>query len=89
MPRLVSTGASAQPNFTTSRGEVTPAPYAGDVVRHVFTVTNTGNPATYASVSSSLRRGFLVSAEGDCASARFDDSGDLEWHSGRFVAGAT
>ena len=87
---VVSTGASAQPNFTTSRGEVTPAaPYAGDVVRHVFTVTNTGNPATYASVSSSLRTGFLVSAEGDCASARFDDSGNLEWHSGRFESGAT
>lgn len=87
---IVSTAASAQPNFTASRGEVAPAaPYAGDVVRHVFTVTNTGTPATYVSVSSSLRRGFLISAEGDCASAKFDDSGNLAWHSGRFDSGAT
>jgi hypothetical protein len=64
-------------------------PYAGDVVRHVFTVTNTGTPATYASVSSSLRRGFLIGVEGDCAPARFDDGGDLAWHSGHFDAGAT
>jgi hypothetical protein len=84
-----SAAACAQPDFTTSRGEVTPAaPYAGDVVRHAFTVTNTGAPASYASVSSSLRRGFLISTEGDCAPAKFDDSGDLAWHSGRFDAGA-
>jgi hypothetical protein len=38
-----SGAAVAQPNFTTSRGVVEPAaPYAGDVVRHVFTITNTG-----------------------------------------------
>ena len=87
---IASTAASAQPNFTASRGEVAPAaPYAGAVVRHVFTVTNTGTPATYVSVSSSLRRGFLISAEGDCASAKFDDSGNLAWHSGRFDSGAT
>ena len=86
----VSTAALAQPDFTTSRGEVTPAaPYAGDVVRHVFTVTNTGTPASYASVTSSLRKGFLISAEGDCAPLKFDDSDDLIWHSGRFDAGAT
>ena len=42
-----------------------------------------------SSVSSSLRRGFLISAEGDCASAKFDDSGNLAWHSGRFNSGAT
>lgn len=85
----LSTAALAQPDFTTSRGEVIPAsPRAGDVVRHVVTLTNTGSPAT-ASVSSSLRRGFLIDTEGDCAPARFDDSGDLVWHNGSFNQGET
>jgi hypothetical protein len=85
----LSTAALAQPNFTTSRGEVIPAsPRAGDVVRHVVTLTNTGSPAT-ASVSSSLRRGFLIDTEGDCAPARFDDSGDLAWPNGNFDTGET
>jgi hypothetical protein len=86
---VLSTAAMAQPNFTTSRGEVIPAsPRAGDVVRHVVTLTNTGSPAT-ASVSSMLRRGFLIGTEGDCAPARFDDSGDLVWPNGNFDTGET
>jgi hypothetical protein len=85
----LSTAALAQPDFSTSRGEVVPAaPYAGDVVRHVFTIINTGGTAGPVHVSTSLRRGFLIGAEGDCAPAQFE-SGDLTWHAGRFDAGAT
>jgi hypothetical protein len=87
---VLSTAALAQPDFTTSRGVVEPAaPYAGDVVRHVFTVTNTGSAAGPVLVSTSLRRGFLIGTEGDCASARFEGGGDFTWHAGRFDAGAT
>lgn len=86
----VSTAAIAQPDFTTSRGEVTPAaPRAGDVVRHVFTIINTGTPASSVFVSTSLRRGFLISTEGDCAPATFDDSGDLAWRNHNFGTNVT
>jgi hypothetical protein len=84
------TGALAQPDFTSSRGEVIPtAPYAGDVVRHVFTITNTGGSVGPVLVSTSFRRGFLIGAEGDCAATRFDGSGSFTWHEGGFLAGMT
>jgi hypothetical protein len=86
----VSTSASAQPNFSTSRGVVEPAaPRAGDVVRHVFTITNTGGTVGPVFISTSLRRGFLIGTEGDCAGASFDSSGDLRWHEGAFHNGQT
>ena len=85
-----SGAALAQPNFTTSRGVVEPAaPYAGDVVRHVFTITNTGWSVGPVFISTSLRRGFLIGTEGDCASAKFDSGGDLRWHEGAFENGET
>jgi hypothetical protein len=63
---LTSTAAVAQ-NFSTSRGEVVPAaPRAGDVVRHVFTIVNTGDPVS-PRVSTSIRSGFLIGTEGDSA----------------------
>lgn len=84
------TAAIAQPNFSTSRGEVTPAaPYAGDVVRHVFTIVNTGGTAGPVHISTSLRRGFLIGTEGDCARASVDSSSDLTWHQGAFHQGET
>jgi hypothetical protein len=86
----ISTGAFAQPNFATSRGEVMPAaPYAGDVVRHVFTVTNTGAPAGPVLISTTLGRGFLIGTEGDCSPAKSNSIGDLEWRDGFFDSGAT
>jgi uncharacterized protein DUF3592 len=86
----VSTAAFAQPNFSTSRGAVEPAaPYAGDVVRHVFTITNTGGTAGPVFILTSLRRGFLIGTEGDCARASVDSSGDLRWHEGAFHQGET
>jgi hypothetical protein len=82
--------AVAQPNFTASRGVVEPAaPYAGDVVRHVFTITNTGWSVGPVFISTSLRRGFLIGTEGDCAGASVDSSGDLRWHEGGFDSGVT
>jgi len=85
-----SGAAVAQPNFTTSRGEVEPAaPYAGDVIRHVFTITNTGGSVGPVFISTSLRRGFLIGTEGDCASAKVGNGGDFEWHSGGFETGVT
>jgi Protein of unknown function (DUF3592) len=87
---VLFTGASAQPNFSTSRGVVEPAsPYAGDVVRHVFTIINTGGSAGPAFILTSLRSGFLIGIEGDCAGARVDSSGDLRWHEGAFHQGET
>jgi Protein of unknown function (DUF3592) len=86
----LSTAAVAQPDFTSSRGEVAPAaPRAGDVVRHVFTIINTGTPAAPVLISTSLRRGFLIGAEGDCASATFDDNGDLAWRNNNFETGVS
>ena len=85
-----SGAALAQPNFTTSRGVVEPAaPFAGDVVRHVFTITNTGWSVGPVFISTSLRRGFLIGTEGDCASATVGSGGDFEWHSGGFETGVT
>ena len=85
-----SSAAFAQPNFTTSRGVVEPAaPYAGDVVRHVFTITNTGGSVGPVMISTSLRRGFLIGTEGDCAAAQVGGDGDFEWHSGGFESGVT
>ena len=40
-------------------------------------------------MSTSLRRGFLIGTEGDCAPAKFDDSGDFDWHNGGFDTGET
>lgn len=86
----LSTAALAQPDFSTSRPEMVPAaPYAGDVVRHVFTIINTGGTAAPVHVSTSLRRGFLVGTEGDCASAPIESGGDWTWHAGHFDAGAS
>jgi hypothetical protein len=86
----LSTAALAQPNFSTSQGVVEPAaPRAGDVVRHVFTITNTGGSVGPVFISTSLRRGFLIGTEGDCAGAGVDSSGDLRWHEGGFQNGQT
>ena len=83
------TGALAQPNFSTSRGDVEPAaPYAGDVVRHVFTITNTGWTVGPVLIATSLNRGFLIGTEGDCARASVDN-GVLRWHEGAFQNGET
>jgi Protein of unknown function (DUF3592) len=90
IPAAWPTAALAQPNFSTSRGEVEPAaPRAGDVVRHVFTITNTGWSVGPVFISTSLRRGFLIGTEGDCAGASVDSSGDLRWHEGAFHQGET
>ena len=40
-------------------------------------------------ISTSLRRGFLIGTEGDCASAKVGSDGDFEWHSGGFETGVT
>lgn len=86
----ISTAALAQPNFSTSRGVVEPAaPYAGDVVRHVFTITNTGWTVGPVFISTALRRGFLIGTEGDCARASVDGSSNLRWHEGAFHQGET
>jgi hypothetical protein len=80
-----STAAPAQQNFSTSRGVVEPAdPRAGDVVRHVFTITNTGGTVGPVHISTSLNRGFLIGTEGDCAGTNADSSGNLTWHQGAF-----
>jgi hypothetical protein len=82
---LTSTAAVAQ-NFSTSRGEVVPAaPRAGDVVRHVFTIVNTGDPVS-PRVSTSIRSGFLIGTEGDCAPD--GESGrDIVWRQRAFDVG--
>jgi hypothetical protein len=84
------TAALAQPNFSASRGEVEPAnPRAGDVVRHVFTITNTGSTVGPVHISTSVNRGFLIGIEGDCAGTDVDSSGGLTWHQGAFHNGET
>ena len=85
----LSTAALAQPNFSTSRGVVEPAePRAGDVVRHVFTLVNTGWTVGPVHISTSIRRGFLIGTEGDCAGASVGN-GDFTWHQGAFHNGQT
>jgi hypothetical protein len=82
--------ALAQPNFSTSRGVVEPAePRAGDVVRHVFTITNTGGSVGPVFISTSINRGFLIGTEGDCAGVSVDSSGNLRWYEGGFQTGET
>lgn len=85
----LSTAALAQPNFSTSRGVVEPAaPYAGDVVRHVFMLVNTGGTVGPVQISTSIRRGFLIGLEGDCARASVGN-GEFTWHEGAFHNGQT
>lgn len=83
--------AAAQPNFTASRGEVEPAaPRAGDVVRHVFAITNTGGAVAPVHISTSLPRGgFLIGTEGDCGRASLGSGNQFAWHEGAFHNGQT
>jgi hypothetical protein len=88
---LVGGVARAQPDFSASRGEVTPAsPVAGDVVRYTITMTNGDIAANYARVRSTLPNAYFIAAEGDCAKAGgAREIGELVWHEGPFAANAT
>jgi uncharacterized repeat protein (TIGR01451 family) len=91
MATLVGGAALAEPDFSASRGEVTPAsPVAGDVVRYTITVTNADTAANYARVKSVLPNAYFIAAEGDCAKAQgARETGELVWHEGPFAANAT
>ena len=86
----LSTAALAQPNFSTSHGVVEPAnPRAGDVVRHVFTIINTGWSVGPVHISTSTPPRLPDRHRGRLRRGQRRQQRRLEWHEGAFHNGQT
>lgn len=79
---------AAEPDFAASSAAFEPVtPSAGSVVSYTVTIANTGGDSSYTRVVTSLPPGYLIRANGDCATVALD-GGRLVWHEGSVPAGA-
>lgn len=79
---------AAEPRFVASSVVFEPVtPSAGSVVSYTVTIANTGDDSPYTRIVTSLPPGYLIGADGDCATAALD-AGRLVWHEGSMPAGA-